>query len=100
MGKIASSLSDKVIFTSDNPRHENPLDIINQMRDGVNDIDLNKVDYEIDREKAIQKACLKARINDVILVAGKGHEKYQVHGDLKIDFNDKEILIKSLKTKL
>jgi UDP-N-acetylmuramoyl-L-alanyl-D-glutamate--2,6-diaminopimelate ligase len=99
MGKIASSLSDKVIFTSDNPRHENPLDIINQMRDGVNDIDLNKVDYEIDREKAIQKACLKARINDVILVAGKGHEKYQVHGDLKTDFNDKEILIKSLKTK-
>ena len=56
-------------------------------------------DGDFEWEKAIQKACLKARINDVILVAGKGHEKYQVHGDLKTDFNDKEILIKSLKTK-
>ena len=98
MGKIASSLSDRVIFTSDNPRHENPVDIINQMRDGVNECDISKVDYEIDREKAIQKACSKAGNRDIILIAGKGHEKYQIYGDNKMDFNDRDVLIKLLKT--
>ena len=67
---MPAHLSDQaIIFTSDNPRHENPVDIINQMRDGVNECDISKVDYEIDREKAIQKGVLqKLEIDDVILM--------------------------------
>ena len=97
MGKIASSLSDIVIFTSDNPRNENPKDIINQMIKGVDIKNINKVESEINREEAIKKACLKANSKDVILIAGKGHEKYQINGNEKIEFDDKKILIKLLK---
>lgn len=97
MGKIASSLSDIVIFTSDNPRNENPKDIINQMIKGVDVKNINKVESEINREEAIKIACLKANSKDVILVAGKGHEKYQINGNEKIEFDDKKILIKLLK---
>ena len=96
MGKIATSLSDKVIFTSDNPRNEDPLEIINQMLEGVSEKNMRKVETELNRKKAIQKACSSS--NDIILVAGKGHEKYQIEGDKKREFDDKKILIKSLKT--
>jgi UDP-N-acetylmuramoyl-L-alanyl-D-glutamate--2,6-diaminopimelate ligase len=97
MGKIASSLSDIVIFTSDNPRNENPKDIINQMIKGVDVKNINKVESEINREEAIKIACLRANSKDVILVAGKGHEKYQINGNEKIEFDDKKVLIKLLK---
>jgi len=96
MGKIAASLSDKVIFTSDNPRNEDPLEIINQMIEGVSYNDMQKVETELNRKIAIQKACLSS--SDIILVAGKGHEKYQIEGNQKKEFDDKEILIKSLKS--
>ena len=98
MGKIACSLSDKVIFTSDNPRSEDPVLIIDQMKNGVEKKDKHKFILEINRRKAIQNACEIARKNDIILIAGKGHEKYQIKGQEKIEFNDKNFLIESLKT--
>ena len=98
MGKIACSLSDKVIFTSDNPRSEDPVLIIDQMKNGVEKKDKHKFILEINRRKAIQDACEIARKNDIILIAGKGHEKYQIKGQEKIEFNDKNFLIESLKT--
>ncbi len=98
MGKIACSLSDKVIFTSDNPRSEDPILIIDQMKNGVEKKDKHKFILEINRRKAIQEACEIARKNDIILIAGKGHEKYQITGNKKIEFNDKKFLIESLKT--
>jgi UDP-N-acetylmuramoyl-L-alanyl-D-glutamate--2,6-diaminopimelate ligase len=99
MGKIAASLSDTVIFTSDNPRFEDPESIIVQMETGVDENDMSKVLKIIDRREAIEFACQIAKENDVILVAGKGHEKYQVKGNVKEAFDDKETLIKSLKIK-
>ncbi len=92
MGKIAASLSDRVVFTSDNPRFEDPKLIIEQMEAGVDKKDLYKVSSIIDRRKAIKFACEINPGNDVILVAGKGHEKYQINGENKIDFDDKKIL--------
>jgi UDP-N-acetylmuramoyl-L-alanyl-D-glutamate--2,6-diaminopimelate ligase len=97
MGKIACSLSDKVIFTSDNPRFEDPEIIINQMKNGVENKDKHKIILELNRKKAIQEACELANKSDIILIAGKGHEKYQIKGDEKIEFNDKKILIETLK---
>ena len=99
MGKIAASLSDTVIFTSDNPRFEDPESIIVQMETGVDENDMSKVLKIIDRRKAIEFACQIAKENDVILVAGKGHENYQDKGNVKEAFDDKETLIKSLKIK-
>ena len=92
MGKIAASLSDKVIFTSDNPRFEDPQGIINEILSGVDNKDLHKVSIIVDRKKAIKYACELNTEKDVILVAGKGHEKYQIFGDSKIEFDDKKIL--------
>ena len=92
MGKIAASLSDKVIFTSDNPRFEDPQGIIKQIQSGVDNKDLHKVSIIVDRKKAIKYACELNAEKDVILVAGKGHEKYQIFGDSKIEFDDKKIL--------
>ena len=92
MGKIAASLSDKVVFTSDNPRFEDPKSILKQIKSGVEYKDLHKVSIIIDRKKAIKYACEINSKNDVILIAGKGHEKFQIFGDSKIDFDDKKIL--------
>tara|TARA_B100001175_G_C19503196_1_gene639355 strand:+ start:53 stop:982 length:930 start_codon:yes stop_codon:yes gene_type:complete len=92
MGKIAASLSDKVVFTSDNPRFEDPKSILKQIKSGVEYKDLHKVSIIVDRKKAIKYACEINSKNDVILIAGKGHEKFQIFGDSKIDFDDKKIL--------
>ena len=97
MGKIASKLSNTVIFTSDNPRDEEPESIINDMICGVEKEDKSKVISIVDRNEAIIKASNIANPNDVLLVAGKGHEDYQIIKSKKIKFNDKEILIKNLK---
>ena len=92
MGQIASELSDRVIITSDNPRTENPDDILNEIAQGVNPKHLKKVLSISDRKEAIKTACSLANEGDVILVAGKGHEKYQeINGD-KLAFDDKEEL--------
>ena len=92
MGKIVASLSDIVVLTSDNPRSENPKKIIEQMKKGICEKDMYKVNHIVDRKNAIKFACNVNGMDDVILVAGKGHEKFQIFGDSKIDFDDKKIL--------
>ena len=77
MARIAADLSTRVILTSDNPRSEDPADIIHQMEDGIPLGDKRKVVSIIDRREAIKTAVSFAEPGDVILVAGKGHEKYQ-----------------------
>lgn len=92
MAKEATNASDKVIITSDNPRNENPQDIIDDMLRGLDASDMRKVLSIIDRRQAIKTACMLAEPGDVILVAGKGHEDYQIIGDVKHHFDDKEEL--------
>jgi len=85
MGKCATTLGDYVIITSDNPRNENPIAIINDIQKG-----LKKNNYEVivDRKTAIRKAIMIARPDDSVLIAGKGHEDYQIIGNKKIYFSD------------
>ncbi|MBN1463218.1 MAG: UDP-N-acetylmuramoyl-L-alanyl-D-glutamate--2,6-diaminopimelate ligase [Paludibacteraceae bacterium] len=92
MAKEATNASDKVIITSDNPRNENPQDIIDDMLRGLDALDMRKVLSIIDRRQAIKTACMLAEPGDVILVAGKGHEDYQIIGDVKHHFDDREEL--------
>ncbi len=94
MGDIATKLSDYVIFTSDNPRKENPMDIINDI---VQNLDNKNYEIEENREKAIFKGIQKLSKNDILLVLGKGHEDYQIIGDDKIHFSDKEIVLKYIR---
>ncbi len=90
MGDIATKNSDYVIFTSDNPRYEDPNEILNDMT-----CKLYKNNYEIiaDRKKAILNAIQKLSKNDILLLLGKGHEDYQIIGDTKYPFKDKDIVI-------
>lgn len=88
MGAIAEELSDKVIVTSDNPRSENPQQIITDILAGFKSV--SDVIVEPDRELAIKEAYKIANANDVVLVAGKGHEDYQILGDTTIHFDDRE----------
>ena len=92
MAKIATELSDKVILTSDNPRNENPEDIIHDMKEGINLINNKKTLTIINRHEAIKTACLLANTGDIILVAGKGHENYQEINGVKYDLDDSQIL--------
>ena len=92
MAHIASELSTKVILTSDNPRNEKPEDIINEMKAGVPAQNYNKVMSVTDRREAIRIACNLANAKDIILLAGKGHEKYQEIQNVKYPFDDKAIL--------
>jgi UDP-N-acetylmuramoyl-L-alanyl-D-glutamate--2,6-diaminopimelate ligase len=97
MGKIASDMSDKVIFTSDNPRSENPDVIIDEMRKGVSPVNFKKTIAVPDRKEALRLACSMAEPGDIILVAGKGHEKYQEVSGIKTPFDDKQVLLDSFK---
>jgi len=90
MGAIAADMSDLAIVTSDNPRHEDPLAIIKEVMAGIPQG--ANVEQEADREKAIFRALTAARKDDVILIAGKGHEEYQVVGDVKNHFSDREVV--------
>ena len=92
MAKEAVRQSDKVIITSDNPRFEEPQDIINDMLAGLDADDMLKVVSIADRKEAIRTACMIAQKGDVILVAGKGHEDYQEIKGVKHHFDDKEVL--------
>lgn len=94
MGRIASEQSDITIVTSDNPRHENPETIIDEVMAGI--IKGAPVYRQADRKKAIGMALDLARSGDAVLIAGKGHEDYQVVGDRKIHFSDREIVGESL----
>ena len=92
MAQEAVRQSDKVIITSDNPRFEEPQDIINDMLAGLNEQQMRKVISIVDRKEAIRTACMMAQKGDVVLVAGKGHEIYQEIKGVKHHFDDKEVL--------
>ena len=92
MGDIATSLSSKVIFTSDNPRNEDPDLIIKEMVNGVKSSNSNKSISISNRKEAIKAACQFAQSNDIILVAGKGHETYQEINGVKSEFDDFDIV--------
>ena len=84
--------SDRVIITSDNPRFEEPQEIINDMLAGLTKEDMQKVITIVDRREAIRTACVMAQQGDVILVAGKGHEDYQEIKGVKHHFDDHEVI--------
>jgi UDP-N-acetylmuramoyl-L-alanyl-D-glutamate--2,6-diaminopimelate ligase len=88
MGRIAGQAADAVIVTSDNPRTEDPLKIIGQIVNGIPE----GTDYEVvpDRGQAIKRAVSKSGEGDIVVVAGKGHEDYQIIGSTRIDFDDRE----------
>ncbi len=88
MAAIAATLSDKAIFTSDNPRTEDPEVIIQEMEKGVAPLDYKKTLSILDRKQAIKTACQLANPNDIILIAGKGHETYQEIQGVRYDFDD------------
>ena len=92
MAQEAVKQSDQVIITSDNPRYEEPQDIINDMLAGLNEQQMRKVISIVDRKEAIRTACMMAQKGDVVLVAGKGHETYQEIKGVKHHFDDKEVL--------
>jgi UDP-N-acetylmuramoyl-L-alanyl-D-glutamate--2,6-diaminopimelate ligase len=93
MGKIATELSDKVFITSDNPRTENPFEIIKDIKKGI-----SKSNYEVEenREQAIAKAVQNSKNDAVILVSGKGHENYQEINGVRNHFSDREVALKYL----
>lgn len=97
MAAIACKLSDKVIITSDNPRDEDPMEIIREMQAGVSPTEVRKTLVMVDREEAIKSACMMAREKDIVLVAGKGHETYQEIKGVKHPFDDREVLERMMK---
>jgi UDP-N-acetylmuramoyl-L-alanyl-D-glutamate--2,6-diaminopimelate ligase len=97
MGHIASELSTKAIFTSDNPRSEKPEDILKEIEAGVEPQNFKKVLTIQDRKQAIKAACQMAQTKDIILIAGKGHETYQEINGERFDFDDFKIVKKFLK---
>lgn len=96
MAEIACIFSDKVILTSDNPRTEDPEQIIEDMKKGVDPLSRKKVLAITNRKEAIRTACSMAQKDDIILVAGKGHETYQEINGVKHDFDDLKVLQESL----
>ncbi|SHJ12076.1 UDP-N-acetylmuramoylalanyl-D-glutamate--2,6-diaminopimelate ligase [Mesonia phycicola] len=92
MGDIASECSTKVVFTSDNPRTENPDQIIEEIEAGVQPQNVKKVISVTNRKQAIKTACVMAAPNDIILIAGKGHETYQEVNGVRSDFDDMKIV--------
>jgi len=99
MGKIAGEGSNYCIITNDNPRTEDPEEIIKEILIGIKESGLSEANYEIisDREEAIRRGIEIAKSGDVLLIAGKGHETYQVIGKKRFDFDDREVARKYLK---
>jgi UDP-N-acetylmuramoyl-L-alanyl-D-glutamate--2,6-diaminopimelate ligase len=97
MAAIACEYSNKVILTSDNPRSEDPEAILDQMQKGISPVDVKKTLRITDRKEAIRTACNLSAKGDIILIAGKGHEKYQEIKGVKHDFDDLEILKETIK---
>jgi UDP-N-acetylmuramoyl-L-alanyl-D-glutamate--2,6-diaminopimelate ligase len=97
MASIACRFSDKVVLTSDNPRNEDPMDIIRDMQSGVLPGESRKTLVLPDREEAIKTACMMANDRDIVLVAGKGHETYQEIMGVKYPFDDREVVTRMIK---
>jgi UDP-N-acetylmuramoyl-L-alanyl-D-glutamate--2,6-diaminopimelate ligase len=97
MASIACKLSDKVVLTSDNPRDEDPMDIIREMQTGILPTEVRKTLVLPDREEAIKTACMLAKERDIVLIAGKGHETYQEIKGVKHPFDDREVVVRMLK---
>jgi UDP-N-acetylmuramoyl-L-alanyl-D-glutamate--2,6-diaminopimelate ligase len=97
MADVATELSSKVIFTSDNPRNENPETILDDMQKGVKPLHYKKTLRIADRKEAIKTAISMAAKGDIILVAGKGHENYQEIKGVKHHFDDKETVLELFK---
>lgn len=95
MGRIAGEYSDLAIITSDNPRTEDPLKIISEIEIGVKNSGGEYIAIS-DRREAIRKAIAEARANDVVIIAGKGHENYQIIGNEKFHFDDREVALEAL----
>jgi len=100
MARVAEQLADFVIVTSDNPRTEKPQDIINEIVAGFENPNSNKIIVEVDRRKAIKLAIETAEKDDIVLIAGKGHENYQIIGTKKFHFSDMEIAQQYIKAGL
>ena len=98
MARIAASLSDRIVLTSDNPRSENPDTIIAEMKEGLDPVMMKKTLAITERREAIKLACTLAQPGDILLIAGKGHEKYQEIAGVKHPFDDFEIVSETLKT--
>lgn len=96
MASIACRLSDKVVVTSDNPRDEDPMEIIRDMQAGVTPTEAKKTLVIADREEAIKTACMMAKQKDIVLVAGKGHEDYQEIKGVKHPFDDRKVVERML----
>jgi UDP-N-acetylmuramoyl-L-alanyl-D-glutamate--2,6-diaminopimelate ligase len=96
MAQVAADMSDKIILTSDNPRNEEPDDIINDMKTGLNNQQLNRTLIQPDRSEAIKTACMMAQPGDILLIAGKGHETYQEIKGIKYHFSDFEVVSSAL----
>lgn len=94
MGRLATELSDYVFITSDNPRSEEPLKIINEIKRGIRK---NNYSVVVDRKEAIERALSIAKSEDIVLIAGKGHEHYQIFKDGRVFFDDKEVAGKCLE---
>jgi len=99
MGKISTELSDIVFITSDNPRTEEPMAIINEIIKGIGAKKDNYI-IELDRFNAVKKAVLEAREGDIVLIAGKGHETYQIFKDTTVPFDDREVVRRILTQNL
>jgi UDP-N-acetylmuramoyl-L-alanyl-D-glutamate--2,6-diaminopimelate ligase len=98
MGAVAATLADEVVITSDNPRSEDPLEIINAAMQGVPPDYRGRVVMEPDRRRAIEIAIRQARSGDVVLIAGKGHEPTQTIGDQVLPFDDRTVALEILRT--
>lgn len=94
MGRVASDLADEIFLTSDNPRTEDPKQIVADVMSGIQTSERGRVHLIPDREEAIGDALRIARQGDALVLAGKGHENYQIIGNEKIHFNEREILEK------
>ena len=93
MGRVASECADRVVLTSDNPRSEDPRRIIDEIASGMS----QRPDIiEVDRRLAVRSALVGARPGDVIVIAGKGHEKAQIVGSKKLEFDDRRVVAEEM----
>ncbi|MCL5115830.1 MAG: UDP-N-acetylmuramoyl-L-alanyl-D-glutamate--2,6-diaminopimelate ligase [Firmicutes bacterium] len=96
MGEVAGRLADWTVLTADNPRSEDPLEIIHQIEEGLKQVN-GQWQVELDRERAIKLALAQAQPGDVVLIVGKGHETYQIYRDGTIHFDDREVARQMLR---